>query len=112
VPADLSSPGEPETAMPAYLIANIEVTDPEGFAAYGRMVAPLVASTGGKYLLRGGALTPVEGNLALKRLVILEYPSMAALRAFYDGADYAPIKAMRERTAKSDVSLVEGYIPA
>jgi uncharacterized protein (DUF1330 family) len=97
--------------MPAYLIANIEVTDPEGFAAYGRLVAPLVASTGGKYLVRGGALTKVEGDLPLKRLVILEYPTLAALRAFYDGADYAPIKAMREKASKSDISLVEGYAP-
>ena len=94
--------------MPAYLIANIEVTDPDGFAAYGRLVAPLVASTGGKYLVRGGALTKVEGDLSLQRLVILEYPSMAALRAFYDGDAYAPIKALRQKASKSDISLVEG----
>jgi len=98
--------------MPAYLIANIEVTDPDGFAAYGRQVAPLVASTGGKYLVRGGALSKVEGDLVLKRLVILEYPTMAALRAFYDGAAYAPIKALREKASRSDISLVDGYTPA
>lgn len=98
--------------MPAYLIANIEVTDPDGFAAYGRQVVPLVASTGGKYLVRGGALSKVEGDLVLKRLVILEYPTMAALRAFYDGAAYAPIKALREKASRSDISLVDGYTPA
>ena len=97
--------------MSAYLIANIEVTDPDGFAAYGRLVAPLVASTGGRYLVRGGAPAKVEGDLPLKRLVILEYPTMAALRAFYDGTAYAPIKAMREKASKSDISLVEGYVP-
>lgn len=95
--------------MPAYLIANIEVTDPDGFANYGRLVAPLVTSTGGKYLVRGGALTKVEGDLSLQRLVILEYATMAELRAFYDGDAYAPIKALREKASKSDISLVEGY---
>ena len=91
--------------MSAYLIANIEVTDPDGFAAYGRLVAPLVAATGGKYLVRGGALTKVEGDLPLKRLVILEYPSMAALRVRSIRRSYLAWVCVSNRVSR----LEEGY---
>ncbi len=97
--------------MAAYLIANIEVHDADAFARYGALVAPMVARHGGRYLVRGGRLEDVEGALGLKRLVILEYPDMATLRAFYFGEEYAPLLAMREAATTSHVSLVEGYQP-
>ena len=97
--------------MPAYLIANIEVIDPAAFDQYRAAVAPLIARFGGRYLVRGGAVTDVEGALGLKRLVILEFDSMPALRAFYDSPDYAPLIALRQRATHSHVALVEGYVP-
>ena len=60
--------------MPAYLIANIRVKDPANFAAYRELVAPMIARFGGRYLIRGGAVTPVEGEPALDRVVVLEFP--------------------------------------
>ena len=97
--------------MPAYLIANIEVTDPEGFERYRTQVPAVIARHGGRYLVRGGAVHQVEGALGLKRLVILEFPSMEALRGFYDSADYAPLLRLRLDSTRSDVALVEGYAP-
>ncbi len=97
--------------MPAYLIANIEVTDPAGFERYRTAVPAVIAAHGGRYLVRGGAHETVEGSLGLKRLVILEFPSMAALRGFYDGADYRPLLELRLASTRSDVALVEGYDP-
>lgn len=94
--------------MSAYLIANIVVTDPAGFAAYRDQVAPLIAAYGGRYLVRGGAVTPVEGEPGLNRVVVLEFSDMAALRAFYFSADYAPLIAMRAAATVSNVALVEG----
>ena len=97
--------------MPAYLIANIEVTDPEGFERYRTQVPAVIARHGGRYLVRGGTVHQVEGALGLKRLVILEFPSMEALRGFYDSADYAPLLRLRLDSTRSDVALVEGYAP-
>ncbi len=95
--------------MPAYLIANIEVTDPEGFERYRAAVPAVIAAHGGRYLVRGGEKQLVEGDLKLHRLVILEFPSMTALRGFYDSADYAPLLALRLASTRSDVAFVEGY---
>ena len=97
--------------MPAYLIANIEVIDAAAFGQYREAVAPLIARFGGRYLVRGGAVRDVEGAPGLKRLVILEFDSMPALRNFYDSPDYAPLIALRQRAAISNVALVEGYMP-
>jgi uncharacterized protein (DUF1330 family) len=97
--------------MAAYLIANIEVHDPEGFARYGALVAPMVARFGGRYLVRGGNLETLEGQPGINRLVILEYPDMATLRAFYFSEEYKPLLAMREAATTSHVTLAEGYAP-
>lgn len=97
--------------MPAYLIANIEVTDPAGFGRYRDAVPAVIAAHGGRYLVRGGALQAVEGNLPLKRLVILEFPSMAALQGFYDSPDYRPLLDLRLASTRSEVTFVEGYAP-
>lgn len=98
--------------MPAYLIANIEVTDPVAFETYRAGVPAVIAQYGGKYLVRGGAVTAVEGAPGFKRLVVLEFPDMARLRAFYDSAEYAPLLRMRLASTKSEAVLVEGYVPA
>ncbi|MDB5371556.1 MAG: hypothetical protein JWP04_198 [Belnapia sp.] len=94
--------------MSAYLIANIVVTDPARFVEYRDQVAPLIARFGGRYLVRGGAVTPVEGDPGLQRVVVLEFADMAALRAFYDSAEYAPLIALRASATVSNVALVEG----
>lgn len=97
--------------MPAYLIANIDITDPEAFKAYGAKVPAVIAQYGGKYLVRGGAVTAVEGASPFKRLVVLEFASMDALTRFYHSADYAPLIAMRQSASTGDVVMVEGYLP-
>ncbi|HVL71585.1 MAG TPA: DUF1330 domain-containing protein [Beijerinckiaceae bacterium] len=95
--------------MAAYLIANVDVHDPAAFARYREAVTPLIAKFGGRYLVRGGAVENKEGDLGLKRLVVLEFPDMAAARAFYDSPEYAPVLKMREEAATSSLALVEGY---
>lgn len=95
--------------MAAYLIANLKVHDAARFAEYRDKVAPMIAAFGGTYCVRGGAVTEVEGRMGLSRLVILEFPDMAKLRAFYDSAEYAPLIALRQSAATGDVALVEGY---
>ena len=95
--------------MPGYLIANLEVTDPAKFEEYRQKVAPVIEKFGGRYLVRGGELRRLEGNLPLSRLVILEFPSMDAAQKFYDSAEYAPILKIRLDSTRSDLVLAQGY---
>ena len=97
--------------MAAYLIVNLDIHDPEKIGAYREGVAPLVEKRGGRYLVRGGELHPIEGDFGLKRLVILEFPSMEAARGFYSSPEYAPLLKLRQEAARSDIVLVEGWTP-
>lgn len=94
--------------MRGYLIANIKVTDPEAFERYRAAVPPVIARHGGRYLVRGGALDRLENADGFNRVVVLEFPSLAAARAFYHSADYAPLSKMRSDSTVSQVVLVEG----
>ena len=91
-----------------YLIADIRVHDPQGFAAYREQVPEVVARFGGRYLVRGGAMHDLEGEASFVRLTIIEFPSRDAARTFYDSPDYAPLRTLRERAATSTMTLVEG----
>ena len=97
--------------MPAYLIANIDVTDPRGFETYRAGVPAVIAQYGGKYLVRGGTVEAVEGASPFKRLVVLEFPTMEQLKAFYHSPEYAPLIKLRMASSTGQVLLVEGYAP-
>ncbi len=94
--------------MPAYVIADVEVLDSAGYEAYRQQVPATIAAFGGRYLARGGALTVLEGRWSPKRCVILEFPSAAQLKAWYDSPAYVPLRALRERTTNSNLVMVEG----
>lgn len=94
--------------MPAYLVADIEVTDPAGYADYRKAVVESIASFGGRFLTRGGATEVVEGGWSPKRLVIVEFPTMARLREWYASPAYAPALELRKRSAVSNLVMVEG----
>lgn len=94
--------------MSAYLIAEVEVTDPAGFADYSRDVAATVTARGGRYLVRGGAASLLEGERPPKRVVVIEFPDADALNAWYRSPEYAPLIALRQRTARARLIAVEG----
>ena len=96
--------------MPAYLVANIEITDPIGFEAYREGVPAVIARFGGRYLVRGNPLTIVEGKPFFTRLTVVEFASMEALRTFYDSPEYAPLLAIRTASSTSNVVFVPGVV--
>jgi uncharacterized protein (DUF1330 family) len=98
--------------MAAYVINDMVVTDPDLFEDYKRLSPPTVAAYGGRFLARGGALESLEGDWSPKRLVILEFPSVAQARAWLDSPEYAPARALRQRAARSNMLVVEGVLPA
>ena len=68
--------------MAGYLIANIDVKDPKKFEEYRQKVMPVIKKFGGRYLIRGGDVRRLEGNLPLKRVVVLEFPTVEAAQQF------------------------------
>jgi uncharacterized protein (DUF1330 family) len=94
--------------MAAYLIGQIEITDPEAYDDYRRQVAPTMEGRGAKILVRGGDMNRLEGDWPYDRVVVLEFPSMEAARAWYDSAEYAGPKALRQGASRGNMILVEG----
>lgn len=94
--------------MPAYLVANITVDDPETFKTYQQGVPAVVARHGGRYLVRGGRIAVKEGDPAASRLVVIEFPTIEAAEAFYASDDYADLLKTRLASASGWLMLVEG----
>jgi len=92
----------------AYLIAEIEVHNPELFQEYRKLVPATIAKHGGKYLVRGGTVDPIEGGWKPARVVVLEFPTMAQASRWYRSLDYAPALAIRLKASTGKAILVEG----
>jgi uncharacterized protein (DUF1330 family) len=94
--------------MPAYVIANIEVTDPDGYRAYAERVGATIAAHGGRYLARAGRSDVLEGDWQPARLVILEFPSIDAAHAWYASAEYAELRKVRVAHSRGQVVITDG----
>ena len=97
--------------MPAYLIAEVDVIDRELYDEYRKGVPATVTAHGGRFVVRGGATETLEGGWTPPRVVILEFPTMAALKQWYGSVEYQPLLALRTRAARSKVIAVEGAAP-
>lgn len=94
--------------MTAYLIADIEVTDADTYEEYRLRAPDIIAAHGGRYLARGGTSALLEGEVPPKRLVVVEFPDMTQLMAFYHSAEYQAVAAIRRRAAHSRLLALEG----
>lgn len=94
--------------MSAYLIADVDITDPAGFADYSRQVPASLEPYGGRYLIRGGAAAVLEGDWLPKRCVVIEFPDMQRLKAWWESPAYRVLRVLRERTATSKITAIEG----
>jgi uncharacterized protein (DUF1330 family) len=94
--------------MPAYVIAEVNVTDPQAYEEYRKLVPGTVEKYGGRFLARGGKVEGKEGNWNPARLVILEFPSLEQARKWYDSPEYAPALALRLRAANAKLLIAEG----
>ena len=94
--------------MPAYFIVDNEVTDAAGFEDYRKQVPATVAKYGGRFLVRGGQIQTLEGDWRPTRIVVTEFPSIEQARRWYDSEEYRALKALRARSARGSVVLVEG----
>jgi uncharacterized protein (DUF1330 family) len=94
--------------MAAYMIGEIEVTDPATYEDYRKQVGAVLAKYGGRFLARGGKLEALEGGWSPKRLVLLEFASMEQLLKWYRSPEYAPLIKLRQKASRGKMVALEG----
>jgi len=94
--------------MPAYVIAEIEIHDPEQYKRYTDAVPDVIAQHGGRFVARGGDLAVLEGDWQPKRLVVLEFEDLETAKRWYESAEYQDVKRLRDGAATLRVVAVEG----
>lgn len=94
--------------MSAYVIAQIEITDPERYAEYVKQVPATIAKFGGRYLARGGRAEALEGRLTGRRIAIVEFDSYERAKQWHESEDYSGPKALRQAASVSSLMLVDG----
>lgn len=94
--------------MAAYVIVEINITDPAGYEEYRRLGPPTVAAYGGNFVVRGGNIEILEGEWAPKRLVVLEFESADRAKQWWSSQEYAIPKQIRQKTSLTNMIVVEG----
>jgi uncharacterized protein (DUF1330 family) len=92
-----------------YILAQVDVHDPQAYEAYRTRTAAVIEQYGGRFIARGGKVEALEGEVRRNRLVILEFPSTEAARTFYESPEYQAILPFRTRASEADLLLIEGY---
>jgi uncharacterized protein (DUF1330 family) len=94
--------------MTAYVVVDVEVHDHERYEEYKQLAPASIAKHGGKYVARGGKVEVLEGSWKPRRFVILEFPSLAQAKKWWDSPDYADAKRLRQQTASTNMVVIEG----
>lgn len=100
-----------DAAPKAYVIGEVNVTDPETYKTYAAKTSPIVAKFGGVYIVRGGQSVPVEGAVPAGRIVVIQFPSLAAAKAFEASAEYLSVAPIRQRSSTGRFFIAEGTAP-
>lgn len=93
----------------AYLVGQITVTNPQAYAVYSAQVPYTIDTFGGKYLVRGGHTTQLEGQAQGERNVVIEFPSREMALAWYHSEAYQAIIQHRTDNSTGTLALVDGY---
>lgn len=94
--------------MPAYIIVETDIHDPEQYDLYKQATPAAIAAGGGRFIVRGGEFAVLEGDWQPKRLVLLEFPDLEAAKRFYDSPQYQEAKQLREGAAQLNMVAVQG----
>jgi uncharacterized protein (DUF1330 family) len=97
------------TAKKGYIIAQVEVTNPQQYGEYTKLTPGLIEKAGGRFVARGGRTATLEGPEAKGRVVIIEFPSFERAQEFYNSPEYVAARKLRAGAATAQFVLVEGY---
>jgi len=94
--------------MPAYVIFDVDIRDAGKYREFMLAVKPALEEAGARYLSRGGEHIVYEGDWEPRRIVLIEFPSVAHWEAFYNGPTYRGLKAIRDSCSSARLVGVEG----
>ena len=94
--------------MSAYIIADIQVTDPVAYNDYRPLAAASIARFGGRFIVRGGKVDLLEGEPQPERIVVIEFPDASTARRWYQSEEYQTALKIRQAASRGRVLLVEG----
>lgn len=94
--------------MPAYIIVDVEITDPKEYEEYKKHTPSSLVPFDGKFLVRGGQVEALEGDWKPGRFVILEFPSLEKAKAWWNSPGYAPAKLIRQRASNTRMIVADG----
>jgi uncharacterized protein (DUF1330 family) len=97
--------------MSAYVISEVEMRDAAGFEAYRTIAAKTIAQYGGRYLVRGGGASVIEGGPPPKTVIVVEFPTMQRLREWYASPEYAEALKVRRTALDRRLIFVQGVAP-
>ena len=92
----------------AYIIANVEVTNPTQYEEYKKWSTAAMQAHGAEVCVRGGAVEVLEGDWQPQRIVVLKFPSVEAAKRFDASPEYGKARAARQGAAIMRMVLVEG----
>jgi uncharacterized protein (DUF1330 family) len=94
--------------MPAYVIVETDINDPEQYEQYKAATPAAIAAGGGRFLVRGGEHIVLEGDWQPTRLVVLEFEDLAAAKRWYESELYQAAKELRAGAAHMRMVAVQG----
>ena len=94
--------------MPAYLISDVSIREDQAFQVYRTRAAASIAKYGGRYLVRGGAIEPLEGNWSPRTIIVVEFPDVERARTWYRSPEYAAALEARDEALSRNLILVDG----
>lgn len=94
--------------MAAYIVVQVDVTDPESYEIYKTQVPPTLEPFGGEFVVRGGAQEVLEGEWPFPRCVVLRFPDIERAKAWHQSDIYAAPKALRQKASIGNMIVVEG----
>jgi uncharacterized protein (DUF1330 family) len=97
--------------MPAYVITEVSIQDQKAYEEYKELTPASIAAYDGKFVVRGAKTESLEGDWHPERLVVLEFPTVARAKEWWNSAEYAPAKKIRHANAITKMLGVEGYEP-
>ena len=95
--------------MPCYAVGHITVTNMDGYKEYAAQVPATIAKWGGRYLVRGGHTTVIEGEMPQDRHVVVEWPDRATAEGWYNSPEYQAILPIRLANSEGVMTIVDGY---
>ena len=95
--------------MAAYVIVEVEVTDPATYEEYKKLTPATIAAYDGRFIVRGGQYETLEGDWKPNRMVMLEFPSVERAKEWWNSPEYTEAKAIRHRAANTKMIVLEGF---